>query len=466
MVVRRGVTLHVVEREPEMLPFVATLLSEWIGCGFEAAACRRALDRVLADPGSGASESLLNRDAIAGGGLVATDGLLYPVADRALRMQVFDDSGPPKSITARFDSSSAPEVSRIVRDITRNPERAVQLTGLPERMAAALGPCESYSAPGFVRIDEPGIYRREHGSIVIRSATTSVMLDPVAHWMPHGLRHPIDVDGAIDAICITHGHADHFNVASILACATNADTPIVVPPVPRASLLAPNDMRAILEMFGQATIAPAWGASLAVGDVRIDVLPYFGEQPVRDGGGPPPDVRNWGSCYRFTTPQFTAIALIDSGVDPLGDMVEVVRDSCEVSGPVDFLLSSLANFPSPFFLGLPHYYLSLPFDRVRQLFDQLVAGELRSVTLGPNGVVDVCRAARPRYFLPYGNGFEGLGKPIQDVGMRTGEPPELTIMQRLADHFEHERIPTKGIAWNPGDRIAVRAGRAVRVAST
>lgn len=466
MVVGRAVTLHVVEREPEMLPFVGTLLRDWIGGGFEAVACQRALDRVLADPRSGASESLLVRGAIVDGGLIATDGLLHPVADCALRMQVYDDGGPSTTVTARFDTSSAPEVGRLLRGITRNPDEAFRLTGLPDRMASALAPVARCTTPGFPRIDEPGIYRREHGSIVIRSATTSVILDPVAHWMPQGLRHPIDVDGAIDAICITHGHADHFNVASILACATSADTPVVVPPVPRPSLLAPNDMRSTLELFGQTTIAPAWGTSLLVGDVRIDVLPYFGEQPVRDGGGPPDDVRNWGSCYRFTTPQFTAIVLIDSGVDPLGDMTDVVRDSSELDGPVDFLLSSLARFPSPFFLGLPHYYLALPFDRVRQLFDQFVAGELGSVTLGPKGVIDVCRAGRPRYFLPYGNGFEGLGKPIQDVGMGTGEPPEPTILRLLADRFEHEQIPTTPIAWNPGDRVAVRAGRAVRVTAS
>lgn len=466
MVVRRGVTLHVVEREPEMLPFVPTLLREWMSCEFEPLACRRALDRVLGDPGSGASEAMLNRDAVTDGGLVATDSLLYPPADRALRLQVFDDSGSSRSVTARFDESSAPEVGRILREMTRNPEGSAQPTGLPERMAIALAPVEHDAAPDFQRIDEPGIYRREHGSIVIRSDTTSIMLDPVAFWMPHGSRQPIDVDGAIDAIFITHGHADHFNVASILACATDADTPVVVPPVPRASLLAPNDMRATLEMFGQTTLAPAWGTSLAIGDIRVDVLPYYGEQPVHDGEGPPSDMRNWGSCYRFATPQITAIALIDSGVDPMGNMADVVRDSCEECGPVDFLLSTLARFPSPFFLGLPHYYLSLPFDRLRRLFDLLVAGELPSVTLGPSGIVDVCRAGRPRHYLSYGNGFEGLSKPIQDVGMHTGEPPELTLVQRLADRLERERIPTKPIAWNPGDRISNRAGRVVCVPST
>ena len=332
-------------------------------------------------------------------------------------------------------------------------------------MATALAPVEPDSAPAFSRIDEPGIYRREHGSIVIRSATTSVLLDPVTHWMPQGIRTPIDVDSAIDAIFITHGHADHFNVPSILASAPDTDTPVVVPPVPRASLLAPHDMVATLEMFGQKTLAPAWGTSLTIGDISVEVLPYYGEQPVTDGAGPPGDVRNWGSCYRFATPEMTVIALIDSGTDPMGDMADVVRSSGEERGPVDFLLSSLACFPSPFFLGLPHYYLSLPFDRLRRLFDQFVAGQLPSVTLGPKGVVDVCRAGQPRHYVPYGNGFEGLGKAIEDVGMHTGEPSERALVRQLADRFEHERIPTTPIAWNPGDRISMRAGRAVCVAA-
>ena len=120
MVVRRGVTLHVAEREPEMLPFVPRLLREWIGCGFEPLACRRALDGVLDDPGSGASELLLIRDGVTDGGMVAADELLYPVADRALRIQVFDAAGPPRSVTARFDESSASEVGNILRDLTRS----------------------------------------------------------------------------------------------------------------------------------------------------------------------------------------------------------------------------------------------------------------------------------------------------------------------------------------------------------
>jgi hypothetical protein len=145
----------------------------------------------------------------------------------------------------------------------------------------------------------------------------------------------------------------------------------------------------------------------------------------------------------------------------MGDVVDASR---EEKGPADFLLSSLPRFHCPFFFGLPQYYLTLPFARLRALFDQHARGRLPTVTPGPDGIVDVCRAGRPRYYLPYGNGFEGIGKSITDVGMFIGEPPEHEIVRYLADRFAHHGLPTIPLAWNPGDRIGLAPGgdRAVR----
>jgi hypothetical protein len=465
--VRRGITLHVVEREPEMLPFVVPLLQRWMALGFDPAACRRGVEQVLCDPGSGASESLLDPRAVTDGGMVATEALLYPRAARALRVQGVLDGGQPWRAMGRFDDSSAREVAAFLRWLMADGcDRALAPAhGLSGKVLEELLRTDPSPMPAFARVDEPGIYRREHGCVVIRSRTTAVMLDPVCYWIPHAPRGPVDIEGELAAIFITHGHADHFNVPSILAHARSAETPIVVPPIARPSLLAPNDMLSTLGLFGQRALAPAWGASLAFGDIRVQVLPFYGEQPVREGAGPSDDLRNWGSCYRFTTPEFTAIALIDSGVDPLGDMADVVGASREDSGPADFLLSSLPRFRCPFFFGLPHYYLALPFDRLRGLFDQYALGKLPTVTPGPDGIVDVCRAGRPRYYLPYGNGFEGIGKSITDVGMHIGEPPEHEVVRYLADRFAHHGLRTTPIAWNPGDRIGLRAdgGGAVRV---
>src|SRR5205823_1470814 len=115
MIVRRGITLHVVERETEMLPFVPSLLRRWMELGFEPLGCRRALENILREPGSGASESLLNPRAVTDGDLVATDALLYPPADLTLLIQSFD---PPSQVKARIDKSSATEVALFLRGLT------------------------------------------------------------------------------------------------------------------------------------------------------------------------------------------------------------------------------------------------------------------------------------------------------------------------------------------------------------
>jgi hypothetical protein len=465
--VHRGVTLHVVEREPETLPFVGSLLSRFMNLGFDRASCRTAIEETLRDTTSGASEALLRPEGVTEGGIFAGEALLFPLAEWALRIVRNSATAgrAPWRATGRFDAGSANEVGRLLRLVAGGAE-ADELrecaSWLGERVLRELTLPDPSLGDDFGRVGAPGIYRREHGSVVIRSRTTSLLLDPVCLWMPHAPRVPVEIegDGAIDAIFVTHGHADHWSIASILAHARTAHVPVIVPAVPRPSILAPNDMLDTLRKFGQCARAPSWGTSLVFGDIHVDVLPFYGEQPTRNGEGPDAQLRNWGNCYRFTTPEFSALALIDSGVDPLGDMADVVRASADTRGPVDFLMSSLPRFHCPFFFGLPHYYLTLPFDRLRSLYEEYTRGELPSVTPGPDGVVEVCAAARARYYVPYGNGFEGSGKPISDVGISIGEPSEVESVKYLRDRFAHHGMMTEPVDWNPGDRIKLENGAA------
>src|SRR5262249_45019335 len=134
---------------------------------------------------------------------------------------------------------------------------------------------------------------------------------------------------AVDGVFITHLHGDHWSLPSIMRSAPAADTPVVVPRVPAPSLLTTQDPIHSLRLTGQRVESRAWSSKVTVGDIEVDVLPFYGEQPVRDAPGLESPLRNWGNCYRFNAPEFSLLILVDSGVDWGGTMVEVIRRSTE-----------------------------------------------------------------------------------------------------------------------------------------
>jgi hypothetical protein len=332
---------------------------------------------------------------------------------------------------------------------------------------------EAPSHPGDVgqwpAVRGPGVYRREHASLLIHSGTTSVLLDPIGlagSWATNDGRYPAESEPLkVDAVLITHVHDDHWHVPSILGC-TRPDTPVLVPVVPRTNLLNKEDFAATLAAVGQTAHALPWGSTFRVGDIEIDVLPFHGEQPsvltrpLQDG------LRMWGNCYRIQCPTFSVIALADSGLDPDGSGVEVVRRSCEQRGPVDMLLSCCNTFPEVLNGGLPEFCLVLPFERLQQEMRERRERPARSVTLGPAGVAEACAAAQARYFLPYAHGFRGLGDPAYCKGIDREEAALLAAMSKL---LTGTGATTQVIPWAPGDvarwqqgDLALDTGTAVR----
>jgi L-ascorbate metabolism protein UlaG (beta-lactamase superfamily) len=308
----------------------------------------------------------------------------------------------------------------------------------------------------------PGIYRREHASLLIRSRTTGLLVDPIGlqrrlpnmRQAPHSSR--LD---AVDAVAITHGHVDHWHVPSLLAQLARPDLPVLVPRVPRPSLLTFQDFAATLRACGQTVQAPAWGETVRVGDLEIDILPFRGEQPTREGPRLREGLRNWGNCYRINTEDFSCVLLVDSGVDPEGGVAEVLAESCRRRGPVDVVLSCQREFQSPFFGGLSHYWAALPWERLRALHGELLRGQLPSTTAGVQGTVEACAVAKARYFLAYANGFEGVGRPITDIGWGLGEPSEASSNARLREELARQGLGTQVLEWCPGDVARMERGQ-------
>ena len=297
----------------------------------------------------------------------------------------------------------------------------------------------------------PGVYRWIHATLLVVSATTVVVLDPIAfsHLLPEDA--PVLVLDA-DGILVTHTHLDHWHPPG-LAPFLGDQTALIVPRVPRLSILSEAIPAADLQALRVPHWILEWGETAVVGDIEIAALPFFGEQPVVEGSPPWLPVRNWGNCYRVTTPGFSLVILVDSGKDPAGDMVDVLDDDRRRNGPADLVLACMREFSAPFFGGLPSEWLSLRQSELRRLFEAYARGAVWTSTAGISGLARACKAAGVRAFAPYAHGYEGLARPITDIGWGDGEQPEPTGCQALFDRARSLGHDLRVLAWNVGDGL-------------
>jgi L-ascorbate metabolism protein UlaG (beta-lactamase superfamily) len=440
----------------------AHVLSAWIDARFEPRACRDVLAGALAaSPGM---ERYFRLEALDDGGVVATDELLFPrpgpwqlIARRIATGQV---------AAVEPDESILPVVGEVLRLGAQADPEAVDVfaaecgfLGRPLLDLLTSGPREVL--PTWPVPDGPGLYRREHASLLVRSREATLLIDPItmAISFPRVADVPLGSPAdEISAILITHGHTDHWHLPSILMSSESSLVPVVVPRVPRPTLLSQIQLDRALASFGQGGRAPAWGERLAFGDLEVEVLPFYGEQPVREPPWELADVRNWGNCYRIDTPDCSLVVLADSGEDPAGNMAAVVEESVRRRGPIDIVLACMRRFDSPFFGGLGHYWATIPFERLIRLYRAHEAGTLPSTTAGPEGIAAVCEAAQARVFLPYAHGYEGYGRPIRDIGWGFGEPAEEEALEGLRALLRARGLATRATSWQVGDKLSFDDG--------
>ena len=295
-------------------------------------------------------------------------------------------------------------------------------------------------------IKSPAAYRLEHASLLIKTNESQVIIDPTGYsplWTSNYGNYPNDIHiQNLDAILITHMHNDHWHLPSILRHITPGLTKVIVPNVPHKNYLTPEDPSETLRILGIEYIKAHWHQVIKIGDIVITVLPFYGEQPTRRREIDSQYIRNWGACYRIDGPNISALILSDSGIDPRGSMIDVVRESCRIYGKVNTIFSNFCSFPEAINEGVSEYLLTIPFEILHEIFTEQSHGEIRSSTLGVEGLSEICAVAGADFVVPYAHGFKGIGKNV-----------DYPQYNELNWQLKERELKTKLINWNPGEHF-------------
>ncbi|HEY4304665.1 MAG TPA: MBL fold metallo-hydrolase [Gemmatimonadaceae bacterium] len=309
----------------------------------------------------------------------------------------------------------------------------------------------------FASADAPGIHRLQHASLLYRSRTSGVLVDPHMHssYRPGELRSDVLRDAVatrVDAILISHFHEDHFFLSTLLMFPL--DTPIVVPKVPRGTIIC-GDMERILHDCGFTNVvAVDWfSPPIIFGDIAVHVLPFYGEQPLRFDESKHPDLRNWGNTYFIETEAYSSWFLIDSGSDRRGSMEDVAHYVSKRFGRVDTILSNLRRFSlqSPFYINGGLNWLTLSPAQMRNFRGM----RQDCITLGPEGVAAICRIVDAKHYLPYAHWWGELGEEARS-GLDTPGQEEVALVSELGRRLVAAGSRTQILNWAVGDGFVSR----------
>ena len=202
-----------------------------------------------------------------------------------------------------------------------------QLTGPPRAWTAGL--MSKWRAAGFLETtdarpnplleakDRPRVTFMGHTSIMIQSETTTVLTDPL-YRVPLGVP-PQAFDTTrlkLDAICCSHSHWDHLDLATLLRF--DKRTPIVISRVRRPTAFNPP-MKPALECLGFSDIREidVW-ETIRIGDIEMAAVPFHGEQDE-------PGVEIDHYTYVFRAGGLCLYGGVDSYRDTFGEMVPALE---------------------------------------------------------------------------------------------------------------------------------------------
>ncbi len=159
---------------------------------------------------------------------------------------------------------------------------------LREALGIAPGDAERFSAlfteeapPRSVRYDGPGVRVRYfgHACLLVESRDTSILTDPcVSYAVPGELPRytAADLPPRIDYVVLTHAHADHLMLETLLALRGRIGT--IVVPASSGGRLADPSLKLLLRAVGFRRVVEIEELeSIELPDGELVGLPFFGE---------------------------------------------------------------------------------------------------------------------------------------------------------------------------------------------
>ncbi len=197
--------------------------------------------------------------------------LVHRHARRTVRLPV-KDLGAVAAVLEATARRCAPSEDMIFPAVMRVLAAIEDLNGWTE----GPGPDHAYRKM-TTETEELAVTHMGHAGLIVDSACTRLLVDPwLFPWSGDNFVQPLSPDqlGAVDAICFTHHHPDHLDLASLLLLphhvpviiAEEGDTPFA----PRVSKL--------LEIFGFSEVRTLEAGQITeVGDLEVEAVPFTGE---------------------------------------------------------------------------------------------------------------------------------------------------------------------------------------------
>lgn len=183
--------------------------------------------------------------------------------------------------------------------------------------AGLVEPAEMRPNPFAEANDRPRVTFMGHTSIMVQSRETSVLTDPlfrVTLGVP-----PIAFETTrlkLGAICCTHSHWDHCDLATLLQF--NKRTPIVIPRVRKPTAFNPPMVQALALLgFSDIRELDVWD-TMNIGDIEMMAVPFHGEQDE-------PDAEIDHYTYVFRTRGLCVYGGVDAYRDTFGEMLPALE---------------------------------------------------------------------------------------------------------------------------------------------